>query len=141
MAFVEKDIKSLKTAVADIKDKLLDIEVNVDMVNEVAYSIRTEKIETVDTFFTDRKRFDHEQISRRFSHIKYLHTLDQEIRGVCTCGKHKGIDFVAPTGQIIESGVCPVVWWLRMSRIALEKRDKAFLQSTPLESYLKDYMR
>lgn len=88
------------------------------------------------------RKQDNARVEDNLRKIKELTGLKQKSAPQCPCGSnaHKGIRFLQDEVEV--AVLCPKNWWLKQSRLALsEKRLSAFVESLPLEQYLKAYSK
>jgi hypothetical protein len=78
-------------------------------------------------------------VQKGIAYLRYLERCKQTVTDRCPCGQHKGIRFLDKDGNIIEER-CPKSWWVSLSRIAYEDGNlSGFVESTPMETFLKLY--
>ena len=82
------------------------------------------------------------EIDKSLRQIRFLSKLRQEKTLVCPCGEHKGITFFDAQNNPVNGKLCPKVWWIKLSRLALEEgRLNSFLTSTPLDKYMSAFSK
>lgn len=133
-------IDERESAVAESRSRSELIEAvssNTDAVHGLLAALHTEQ--ELDGYYWREKRRRTTEAGKRTEHVRSLAKAKKKVGGVCSCGKHKGIQFLDREGNILEER-CPVSWWVSLSRLAYEdEKLDAFLKSTPLEKYIRLY--
>jgi len=89
--------------------------------------------------FTKLKQDQIIHARRRLLYYQDLSNLKQRKTDECPCGEHQGIEFLNSKGEPVDH-LCPRHWWIMQTWVTFDRGTlKAFVESTPLDWYLKRY--
>lgn len=132
--YLDGQVKDVVKKLSALSERVEDFETNLAIKTTNSESKAPEE----DYLLGAIRRREDEQRRGRLAHISYKDTLKKEVNGVCSCGEHVGIDFIAPDGTIVEHGVCPKHWWIDQCYLAFTKGKLGeFTTNNPLGKYLE----
>jgi hypothetical protein len=99
-----------------------------------------ELTKTSNALYHSMKFVRKQQIRQNVDHRRRLSKCRLTKTDVCPCGEHYGIMFTDDEGTVLEENVCPLNWWVAMSRLAfIDGVYSQFLEKLPLSDYLAAY--
>lgn len=139
------DEKAMLTqAVQNHREVLGGVSELTDAVNQMLEETGKDPVQeltkTSNALYHSMKFAQAQKVRQNVDHRRRLSKCRLTKTEVCPCGEHYGIMFTDDDGIVLENNVCPLNWWVTMSRLAyIDGVYSQFLENVPLADYLAAY--